>query len=59
MFDPEIPDDAGELVETQFAEDVEILAALEGLVDDSDLDGEHFTERVMGLIALDDQFEQD
>ncbi len=59
MFDPEIPDDAGELVEAQFAGDVEIMAALEGMVDDSELDSEHFTDRVMGLIALDDQFEQD
>lgn len=59
MFNPKIPDDAGELVEAYFAEDVEILAGLAGMVDDSELDGEHFTDRVMGFIALEDQFEQD
>lgn len=59
MFNPEIPDDAAELVEAQFADDVEILAALDGMVNDSELDEQRFTNQVMGLIALDDQFEQD
>jgi hypothetical protein len=59
MIDPEIPDDAGEIVEGAFSDDVEIFAALESMVDDAELDADAFASRVMEVIVLEDLFDQD
>jgi hypothetical protein len=59
MIDPEIPDDAGKIVEGAFSDDVEIFTALESMADNAELDAEAFASRVMEVIELEDLFDQD
>lgn len=61
MIDPEIPDDARELVEEAFCEDVEIFVALDATMgaDAAQHDPQEFASRIMEVVALEDLFDQE